>query len=380
MALQLQLDTTEFLDKAWQQQPRFYRQAFAPFDDLIEPELLAGLALEDGVDSRVIEHRDQEWLVSHGPFESYEAFGDTDWTLLVQSVNEWVPEVQQLIAPFRFLPDWRIDDVMISFATENGSVGPHLDQYDVFIIQGSGRRHWQVGKRVTAANEFYPHPDLKQLADDFEPIIDVVLEPGDMLYIPAGCPHHGVALEPSMNYSVGFRAPNTAEFAAAVADQLSHSNVELSRYRDAHASNYGASHQVTAQQLAHLREFLLQSMQATDLDEAMLLVMSQSKRPLPQPDQFIQLADLYEAAEAADILLCRTPGARVLIGPNDVLYSNGEAFSLTPDTLAFANELGAIWADTPLVELQEKLEKEEAAELLCDLINAGIFYLVEQHD
>lgn len=381
MSLKLNLDTKSFLAKTWQQQPRLIRGAFTPFDDLIEPEILAGLALEEGVDSRVIENHNNQWQVTHGPFESYEAFGEEGWTLLVQSVNEWVPEVQQLIAPFRFLPDWRIDDVMISFATEHGSVGPHLDQYDVFIIQGSGRRHWQVGERVTQAREICPHADLKQLEDSFPAVIDAVLEPGDMLYIPAGCPHHGVALEPSLNYSVGFRAPNTAELGAAVADTLSQLNQEVPRYRDAEADDYGAPHRVSDSQLQHVRSFLLDSLAAQDLDHAMMLVLSQSKRPLPQPDGYMTAHELEAlVADPTDMWLVRSPGARILMGPNGNLYANGEMWTLTEETVDLADFVGTLWNDVEFAQVILQLKNEKATGLFCDLINAGVIDVVMQQD
>jgi len=379
MSLKLNLDIQKFLSEAWQRQPRLIRGAFTQFKDLVEPEILAGLALEEGVDSRVIQNDDGKWHVSHGPFESYEEFGEHGWTLLVQSVNEWIPEVQQLIAPFRFLPDWRIDDVMISFATENGGVGPHLDQYDVFIIQGGGTRHWQVGERINNATEFCPHPDLKQLKDSFEPIIDAVLQPGDMLYIPAGCPHNGVALEPSLNYSVGFRAPNTAELAAAVADSLSQLEVPLQRYRDAEATSYGKPFAVSAAQLDHVREFLLSSLAQTDLNHAMLLVMSQSKRPLPQAEGLLQAEELAQyMVEDTTMLLARTPGARILIGPNNVLYANGEAWPLTSNTQAFAEAIAQLWEEQPLTALAPLLQSQESMLLCCDLVNASVLDVVVQ--
>lgn len=382
MSLTLNLDTQEFLQTTWQRKPRLIRGAFSAFQDLVEPEILAGLALEDGVDSRVIENHNNQWQVTHGPFESYDAFGEEGWTLLVQSVNEWIPEVQQLIAPFRFLPDWRIDDVMISFATEHGGVGPHLDQYDVFIIQGAGKRHWQVGERVQQATEFCPHPDLKQLKDSFEAVIDAVLEPGDMLYIPAGCPHNGIALEPSLNYSVGFRAPNTAELSAAVGDTLSQIEQHpLPRFRDAEAADYGQPHTVTTEQLAHVRQFLLTSLAQLDIDHAMLLVLSQSKRPLPQPDSLIHIDELSAFLNHDhSMLLVRTPGARILIGPNQHLYANGEAWPLNEHTTALANFIGAMWDDTELQELIPLLQNDQAIALCCDLINAGIIDIVTQQD
>ncbi len=379
MSSPLQLNLTTFLGEYWQQQPLLIKQGWPEFTDPLAPELLAGLALEEGVDSRVIEQRQQQWLVTHGPFEDYEAFGEEDWTLLVQSVNEWFPEVQQLLEPFRFLPDWRTDDVMISFAVPGGSVGPHLDQYDVFIIQGLGRRHWQVGNRLQDATEHRPHPDLKQLQQSFTPCIDAVLETGDILYIPAGCPHHGVALEPSLNYSIGFRAPNTAELTAQVADMLLATEQQFPRYQDPHAESYGPAWQVSAEQLTHLKQFLLDHLRGdSQLDTALLQVMSQSKRPLPQPDHEIEAAELL-AYSGTDMLLCRTPGARILLGPDAVMYANGESYGVNSEVVEFAEQLAALWQDQPLCELSQ-LSQPAATQLLCDLLNTGVFHLVQEAD
>src|SRR5690554_149399 len=382
MSLTLNLDPAEFLDQAWQQQPRLIRQAFPNFADLIEPEILAGLALEEDVDSRVIIRHAEGWDVQHGPFESYDEFGQSGWTLLVQSVNEWLPEVQQLLAPFRFLPDWRLDDVMISFATENGDVGPHLDQYDVFIIQGLGRRHWQVGERLKNPKEFCPHPDLKQLSTPFEPIIDAILEPGDMLYIPAGCPHNGVGLEPSLNYSVGFRAPNMAELGAAVADMINHIETRpLPRFRDAHQSNYGPAHQVSAQQLTQLRNFLLSAWQQHDIDHALMLVLSQSKRPLPTPAAPIHYDEFMQQFTDPTVFIARVPGARMLLNPQqDRLYANGEDWEVTAELWPVAQWLGAMWEPAQLVQQAPLLQSAAAQQLCCDLINCGVLDLYQQHD
>src|SRR5690606_31655039 len=138
---------------------------------------------------------------------------------------------------------------------------------------------------VTAATEFRPHPDLKQLQDEFEPVIDAVLEAGDILYIPAGCPHHGVALEPSLNYSIGFRAANTAELTSQLADMLlAAEDAKYPRYRDPQSADYGPAYHVSDAQLEQLKGFLFASLPQTDLHSSLMQVMSQTKRRLPQPD------------------------------------------------------------------------------------------------
>ncbi|VTM84192.1 putative enzyme [Klebsiella pneumoniae] len=182
MDYQLTLNWPDFIERYWQKRPVVLKRGFANFIDPLSPDELAGLAMESEVDSRLVSHQDGKWQVSHGPFESYDHLSENNWSLLVQAVNHWHEPSAALMHPFRALPDWRIDDLMISFSVPGGGVGPHLDQYDVFIIQGTGRRRWRVGEKVPM-KQHCPHPDLLQV-DPFEAIIDEEMEPGDILYIP----------------------------------------------------------------------------------------------------------------------------------------------------------------------------------------------------
>ena len=376
--MQLQLDRSAFLADYWQKKPMLLRGGFANFADLIAPELLAGLAMEEAVDARIIKQTAQGWDVEHGPFEDYERYGESDWTLLVQAVNEWFPEVQDLLSAFRFLPDWRIDDVMVSFATENGSVGAHLDQYDVFIIQGGGRRHWRVGERATGLDEFCPHPDLKQLRNaDFKAVIDAVLEPGDVLYIPAGCPHHGIALEPSVNYSVGFRAPNSAEWFAQLADQLLASEQDFPRYSDPDLKADTPAYQVTDTELEQVQALLRAELASNKASEAILRVMSQTKRPLAQAEIAPSTTDLLSYA-ATDMLIGRTPGARILRGPNGYLYANGESLPQLTETAALA--LLKLDHEQRLSDCSALLADEQVLACVADLVHQGVLYLVQEID
>lgn len=206
-----------FLSEYWQKKPLLIKAAFANFDDPIDANELAGLAMEEFIESRIISNKNTNWDVKHGPFEDFSEFGEENWTLLVQAANHWSNGVDALINPFKFIPNWRIDDVMVSFSTPGGGVGPHLDQYDVFIIQGEGKRRWQVGNPDPALTTLAPHEDLKQVST-FSAIIDEVTEPGDLLYIPPNHPHNGVAIDNSINYSVGFQAPSAQELFSAFAD------------------------------------------------------------------------------------------------------------------------------------------------------------------
>lgn len=140
--------------------------------------------MEPEVDSRLVSLKNGKWQASNGPFEHFDGLGETGWSLLAQAVNHWHMPAAELVRPFRVLPDWRLDDLMISFSVPGGGVGPHIDQYDVFIIQGMGSRRWRVGDKLPM-RQFCPHPALLHV-DPFPPIIDEDLQPGDILYIPPG--------------------------------------------------------------------------------------------------------------------------------------------------------------------------------------------------
>lgn len=197
---QLNFDFDAFLKTYWQKKPTVIRKGFDNFEDALTPDELAGLAMEEEVDSRLVIQKDGQWLVSHGPFDSFDELPDTGSQLIVQASNHWHPGPQALAEPFRILPGWLFDDVMICYSLPGGGVGPHIDQYDVFIIQGSGRRHWRVGD-LGNYEEANLHTGLRQITG-FDAIIDTVLEPGDILYIPPGFPHEGTSLEESMSFSV----------------------------------------------------------------------------------------------------------------------------------------------------------------------------------
>lgn len=208
------MSSAHFLRHYWQKKPLLVRGAFPDFQDPISPDELAGLACEDGVESRIVREKGARgtWEVTWGPQEesTFKRLPDRAWTLLVQEANRWVPDVAMLLEPFAFLPNVRIDDVMISFAAPGGSVGPHTDSYDVFLVQGQGERRWMYGDKPLSDPTFKPGLDLRILRS-FRATENVVLQPGDMLYLPPGYAHHGVAVTPCLTYSVGFRAPNAGE-------------------------------------------------------------------------------------------------------------------------------------------------------------------------
>ena len=231
------LTIDEFLADYWQKRPILIRGAFAGFTSPISPEELAGLALEDGVASRLIleEGGEHPWELRLAPHEpgTFEALPDTHWTLLVHEVDQWIPAVGRLIDSFRFLPGWRLDDVMVSYASPLGNVGAHVDHYDVFLLQGLGRRRWSIESQARPPGaESIPDLDVR-LLKQFDPDTEWDLEPGDILYLPPRIPHLGVALDACLTYSIGFRAPHQKELAAAFGADLAERGDPALRYEDA---------------------------------------------------------------------------------------------------------------------------------------------------
>ncbi|UZW63153.1 cupin domain-containing protein [Lysobacter enzymogenes] len=231
----LGMNPAAFLRDYWQKRPLLIRNAFPGLQSPLQPEDLAGLACEEGALARLIQHdraRDH-YSVRHGPFEESDFPGlpRQDWTLLVQDVDKWDADVAALLPAFAFLPRWRIDDVMISFAAPGGSVGAHVDQYDVFLLQGQGHRRWQIDASPNPPQDFRNDAELKLLRE-FEPSHEWLLGPGDMLYLPPGVPHHGVAEDACLTFSIGMRAPSSAELMGDYIDTLAADADEALRYAD----------------------------------------------------------------------------------------------------------------------------------------------------
>jgi 50S ribosomal protein L16 3-hydroxylase len=365
-----------FMAHYWQQKPVVIRQGFKNWADLISPNELAGLACEDEVESRMVYKQGKQWQAEFGPFESFERFGDSGWTLVVQAVNHWSPEVAELVKPFAFIPKWRLDDVMISYAVPGGGVGPHIDLYDVFICQGSGRRRWRVGD-VGKHRQFAAHAALLH-TDPFEAIIDTELLPGDILYIPPGFPHDGVTLEESMSFSVGFRAKSACDMLSGLADyaidkdQAQH--LLADPYRPIHEHQGQIDNADFARIKAHLQSVLDNDVLLADFAGS---YFSKTKCAL-------DLQALDEPLDAAELIntlreqpLVRTGGLRCFYVDETVAqgvcYVDGERFEFG----AACKEavLALCDLDEPsYAALQTGLNNPELVRQLTEWVNAGFWY------
>ena len=208
----------EFLADYWQKKPLLIKQALPGFISPISPEELAGLSLEEEFESRLITGsiQTQQWSLSSGPFSNstFETLTEKDWTLLVQGVDRYIDEIYDLVKQFDFIPRWRFDDVMISYAATGGSVGPHFDYYDVFLLQGSGNRRWELSTQFCNLDNYLKGVPLR-IMDKFTPEQSFEVEPGDILYIPPKVAHHGVSTsDDCTTLSFGYRSYNTQEMFA----------------------------------------------------------------------------------------------------------------------------------------------------------------------
>jgi 50S ribosomal protein L16 3-hydroxylase len=342
-----------FLRDYWQKRPLLVRAAFPGFVSPISPEDLAGLACEEAALARVVLHdrKRDRWELRTGPFseESFPKLPKQDWTLLVQDVDKWDMDIRGLLRHFRFLPAWRVDDVMVSFAAPGGSVGAHVDQYDVFLLQAQGHRRWQIDARPGAPVGFRPDVELKLLSE-FSPDHDWVLGQGDMLYLPPGVPHHGVAEDACLTFSVGMRAPSKAELMVDLAEELAAALPEEARYADPDLALPADPFEIDEAAFARVRA-ALQDLQA--LDEAAMrrwfgrfITQYRAAGELGRPARPPSLATI-EAELAKGGQLLRHPHARhawARDGQRAVLHANGLSLPMgvaAARRLASADALGA---------------------------------------
>lgn len=259
------LTADQFLAEYWQKKPLLIRNAIPNFEPPIDGDDLAGLSLEAEVESRLVIGDD--WALEHGPFEEsrFASLPEQNWSLLVQGVDLWVPEVAGLLSSFDFLPSWRVDDIMVSYAEDGGNVGPHFDYYDVFLIQGEGQRHWQIGQLCSEADLHTDSTALK-IVKNLEVSDEWTLNPGDMLYLPPKIAHHGVAIGQCTTFSVGFRAPAATEMLDDLATELLSRDITPNHLQDPPLNAAMANEPISGAYIQQVKELLQQTLD----DEQML--------------------------------------------------------------------------------------------------------------
>ncbi len=342
----LGMDADQFLRDYWQKHPLLIRNAFPDFTSPISPDELAGLSCEEGALSRLIVHdtATDAWKVQTGPLpeDVFATLPERDWTLLVQDVDKWDADVATLLHHFDFLPRWRLDDIMVSFAAPEGSVGAHVDQYDVFLIQGMGHRRWQIDAGPNPPQDFREDVELKLLRE-FTPTHDWVLGPGDILYLPPGVPHHGVAQDACLTLSVGMRAPSHGELLTDLADTLAEHLPEARRYADPDLSPQSHDGRIDADVLRRTRAALVDIQQIDDDTLANwfagFITRYRSAGQIAPPPRAPSAMQLEKRLLAGAVLHLH-PLARCAwreLSPHAALHIDGERFSAS---ITLAQRLG----------------------------------------
>ena len=347
----LRLDTAAFLARHWQREPLLIRQAVVNFQPPLSADELAGLAMEEEVESRIIDYDDARYQLSHGPFSAEDFSRQGPWTLLVQAVDRHLPAVDGLLDLVDFIPRWRVDDIMISYAVDGGGVGPHYDNYDVFLLQAEGKRRWRVGQGCDSSTPLQRHDDLRLLAE-FDCSADYILEPGDILYLPPGVAHWGTAIGESMTYSLGFRAPRVSAMVSRWADRLLERIDPDVFYRDPNSSPALRAGEIRPEDRYRAREQLLAALGRAD-DTAWfgeVLTEDGAVSPLaPEAD-----AVVLNQTAGGNSCVARYPGARIAWqedGEDILVFANGEQAhfkeAVLPHLMTLCSGGSLAWTGTP---------------------------------
>jgi 50S ribosomal protein L16 3-hydroxylase len=371
------LSPRAFLRRHWQKRPLLVRGAIPGFRDPITPARLLALATCATAESRLVLERGgrHPWELVPGPLDRarLSSLGPTHWTVLVQNADAHAAGIAALIDRFSFLPRWRVDDVMVSLAAPLGSVGPHVDSYDVFLLQGLGRRRWRIARRFDERHR--PGLDLRVLRG-FASEQEWVLEPGDMLYLPPGVAHHGVALEECLTYSIGFRAPAAFDLAAGFLQRTVSAIDRDLRYEDPDLVPAREPGEITPVALARMRTLVARAA-AVDgrafarFAGAHLTGSGEEARTRPRRVSRRSL----ERALRAGAYLVRAPRARLAFirrGASALLFANGREWVLRPVLAPLAAALTAPGTPPPRI-VRSMLRRPGCAELLADLVSAGVF-------
>lgn len=371
----------DFLRDYWQKKPLLVRNAFPDLQAPVGADELAGLSLEEDVESRlVIQSPDTDhWEIKHGPFdeEAFASLPESHWTLLVQAVDHWVPEANDLIEQFRFIPNWRFDDLMVSFASQGGGVGPHYDNYDVFLIQTQGQRRWEVGGFFDQNSPRRPNAPV-MIMTDWAPEHNWVLEPGDMLYIPPQVGHNGIGeSDDCMTYSVGFRAPSHAEIMRSFTDFIGEKLTSESRYSDPDLCLQDNPGEIRPEALQKIRAIFNDYLQDdARLGEWLGKFVTDPKYPeLDQcPETPVSVDEMRAVLQQGDLCLIRNEGSRfsysVIDDAQVQLYADGNCFKVSSTACTLATSL----CQTPSIVINQGEWSDQQLQLLVDLYNQGSLY------
>lgn len=377
------LSVDEFLSQYWQKKPLLIRQAFPDINNPVSADELAGLACDDDVESRIVMEKDgtHPWQLRSGPFteKDFAQLPDTHWTLLIQDIEKHLPELASIYSAFDFIPDWRMDDLMFSYASDQGSVGPHVDAYDVFLLQTSGRRHWQINTHIDASADMLDNTDLKILSF-FESEQDWILEPGDMLYLPPDVAHYGVALGDCITCSIGFRAPGHQGLLQGYLHTVLDGIDKNKMYRDPDLKRQRYSHELTLDNINALKHAVAQYLVLDDKRVHHWLgnALSEAKEqfqidPLEEP---LSEQEWLTQWQDEGTLYRNTALKFLFINTNDAitLFVNAEPFELPAGQSEQAQWLCST-LQIQWTEYESQTDKQLLRDLLYQFYCNGFYYL-----
>ncbi len=378
------LTADEFLRNYWQKKPLLVRNAFADMAYLVEKEDLLSLAQEDSAESRIILEKDgkKPWEVRKGAFTSkqYKQLPKTHWTLLVQAVDHYLPELAAFWQNFSFIPSWRRDDVMISYATPQGSVGKHFDQYDVFLVQGSGQRRWQLGEFCGKESAFVEGTKLRIL-QDMPVTFDEVLNAGDLLYVPPKLAHYGVAQNECLTFSFGFRAPALSHALEHIVDTALEETGAEALYQDIDLQAQKNGSWLNPKHLQQLQQQVLALLNTPDLlATALAPFLSEAKYEDYEPMGEKVTPDELQQALTEGAVLCRDPASRFVYvgeqGHAQRLYVNGEEICIDEGVDGAFVALLADNTQLTATNLTTYLSHSLNVQWLCEQIKTGYFLVL----
>lgn len=373
----------QFLTEYWQKKPLLVRNALPEIKNLLEPTDVMELALDENINARLIKQKDKDpnhWSVKSSPLmkADFQKMPKL-WTLLIQAVDHYSFDLAELWKKFPFIPQWRRDDIMVSYAPKGGSVGKHFDFYDVFLVQGHGHRRWQLGQMCDADSEIVAGQPLK-LLPEIQIHFDEILAPGDLLYVPPGLAHYGVAEDDCLTYSFGFRMPNVAEMMDRVSDKFAVDQLLKNPLTDILREKVTSVGQISQTELEYLKTKLLAQLQnPAVLEDALMSLMSESKYPENIPEaEAIGSGDLEQALDQGYSLMLE-PASRLLyteVESKLLFWANGEGICISDDFAPLLKQL----ADGNLILLDEKLARPEMLEDIVNLLNESILMLLPAVD
>ncbi|MFT4826427.1 MAG: 50S ribosomal protein L16 3-hydroxylase [Halioglobus sp.] len=370
----LNLDRENFLANYWQRTPLLIPKAIPQFESLIDANELAGLALEEDVESRIVEFHNDNWQLHQGPFTEKSFDRDKPWTLLVQAVDHYVEEVAQLLKLVDFIPHWRIDDIMISYAVDGGSVGPHYDNYDVFLLQALGQREWRLGQRCDEHTALKAGTDLR-IVEDFQCESQQLLGPGDILYVPPGVAHWGISKGEGITYSIGFRAPRITDLLSRGVDARLETISTEDFYRDPDLTAVNRPGEISIEDSRRAKNQFLAALSQQEDTRWFGELVTEPKYQL-DPISSSQTPDVEDLRQAGTCLGL-SPDSKLAwqqSGENVVVFANGESTVYSDTVLPMIIVLCSEWL-LDHAAVKDAMDNPESAALIINLLELGCLEL-----